>query len=59
MSIGGWARAAAGDSLFELKSVLAAHPAIELLIENDQTEAGGTLSALQAFFERQRAFLLR
>ena len=49
MSIGGWARAS-GDSLFELKSILAEHAGIELLIENDQTETGGTLGGLQAFF---------
>ncbi|MBS0451282.1 MAG: TIM barrel protein [Proteobacteria bacterium] len=49
MSIGGWANASA-DSLGELKAILAEHKAIELLIENDQTEAGGTLGALQAFF---------
>jgi len=48
MSIGGW-RNAASDSLFELKSILAQQP-IELLIENDQTETGGTLNALQGFF---------
>ena len=49
MSIGGWAKAPA-DAVAELKSVLADHPGIELLIENDQTETGGTLGALLAFF---------
>jgi len=49
MSIGGWRKASA-DSLADLRSILAEHPAIELLIENDQTESGGTLGALQAFF---------
>lgn len=49
MSIGGWTRASS-DSLLELKSILSAHKAIELLIENDQSETGGTLDALQAFF---------
>lgn len=48
MSIGGWARAPR-DSLDELKAILAGR-SIELLIENDQTETGGTLDALQAFF---------
>jgi len=49
MSIGGWTKAPA-DAVAELKSVLADHPGIELLIENDQTETGGTLGAMLAFF---------
>jgi len=49
MSIGGW-RKAPSDALSELKSILAGHGGIELLIENDQTEGGGTLDTLKAFF---------
>lgn len=49
MSIGNWA-ASSRSSLDELKAMMAEHRAIELLIENDQTETGGTVGALKAFF---------
>ncbi|MDM0046202.1 TIM barrel protein [Variovorax dokdonensis] len=48
MSIGGF-RIERRDSLNDL-SILLADAKAQLLIENDQTETGGTLGALQAFF---------
>ena len=48
MSIGGFG-AGSHASLPQLKTLLGVQPA-ELLIENDQTAAAGTLPALQAFF---------
>jgi sugar phosphate isomerase/epimerase len=50
MSIGGWQPAASAASLRELRARLA-DSAIELVIENDQTPAAGTLGALCAFFD--------
>ena len=49
MAIGGFSAASHG-SLWGLKVSLA-ETRIELVIENDQTVAAGTLSALQAFFD--------
>jgi sugar phosphate isomerase/epimerase len=49
MSIGGFGRASHG-SLWGLKVQLA-ETRVELLIENDQTVAGGTLPALATFFD--------
>ncbi len=53
MAIGGFG-AASHASLARLKAVLDAQP-VELVIENDQSEAAGTLGALQAFFQAQQA----
>lgn len=53
MSIGGFA-AASQASLSEVQQRLLAS-AIELLIENDQTAAAGTLPALQGFFQAAHA----
>ena len=48
MSIGGY-RAASAESLERLRKRLGDSP-IELVIENDQTDSAGTLSALSPFF---------
>ena len=53
MSIGGWCDADAA-SLVELRDRLADTP-IELVIENDQTAAAGTLTTLAPFFEAAQA----
>lgn len=53
MAIGGFA-AASPTSLAEVQQRLLASP-IELLIENDQTPAAGTLPALQDFFQAAHA----
>ncbi|HZY16955.1 MAG TPA: TIM barrel protein [Ramlibacter sp.] len=53
MSIGGFGRGSAG-SFAPLAQALRAH-GLELLIENDQTVAAGTLVPLQAFFARAQA----
>ncbi|WP_137895063.1 TIM barrel protein [Ramlibacter sp. 2FC] len=53
MAIGGYGRASA-PSLPALAQRLA-EERVELVIENDQTEAAGTLAALQAFFEQAGA----
>ena len=57
MSIGGFG-AGSVASLGELKSILAG-VACELVIENDQTPAAGTLGALQKFFAAADAASLR
>ena len=49
MSIGGFRPESHAD-LAQLADVLAQHGDTELVIENDQTTAAGTLDALQAFF---------
>jgi sugar phosphate isomerase/epimerase len=49
MSIGGW-RASSDGSLAVLRDRLADTP-VELVIENDQTPAAGTLTALLRFFD--------
>jgi len=47
MSIGGFGPRARG--MDALRTLLAGHP-VDLLVENDQTESAGTVSALAAFF---------
>lgn len=49
MSIGGF-RAEAHADLAQLAQVLGRHGGTELVIENDQTAAAGTLDALRSFF---------
>jgi sugar phosphate isomerase/epimerase len=53
MAIGGFG-AASHASLAQLKAMLDAQP-VELVIENDQTPAAGTLDALRRFFAAQDA----
>ncbi|AEG91598.1 sugar phosphate isomerase/epimerase family protein [Ramlibacter tataouinensis] len=53
ISIGGFGAASAG-SFAQLAAALAGR-GIELVIENDQTVAAGTLAALQAFFAQAQA----
>lgn len=53
MSMGGW-RAASAGSLVALRERLAASQ-VELVIENDQTFAAGTVAAMAAFFEASQA----
>ena len=50
MSIGGFTPERSRDSLHDLRRRLGEAPAVELVIENDQTPKAGTLHALTRFF---------